>query len=214
MSAVASFGGLWVGYDDRVLSPREWTIAQSQWAAERSSSAPPGPILELCAGAGHIGLAAAQWCGRRLHQIDVDPVACAHACCNALRAGMADAVVVECRAIDELAGGGTEGGTERAIRYPIIIADPPYLNPSEASRYPDDPPLAVLGGPDGLDLVRSCLAVIDARLDDRGSAIVQLRGMRQVLAVCDHLARSTLQLEVSESRDYGPDRALALVRRR
>jgi SAM-dependent methyltransferase len=73
----------------RCLTPRQWTLAQSAWAAELATDAPAGPILELCCGAGQIGLAAAQLSGRALVQIDRDPRACAWARRNAERNGIA-----------------------------------------------------------------------------------------------------------------------------
>ena len=38
-------GRLDFAYDDRVLRPRAWTAAQSQWAAELLVDAPAGPVL-------------------------------------------------------------------------------------------------------------------------------------------------------------------------
>ena len=55
---VVAFGPITVEADASVLTPRPWTLVQSAWAAELSPGAPAGPILELCCGAGHIGLAA------------------------------------------------------------------------------------------------------------------------------------------------------------
>src|SRR4051794_36766883 len=60
------FGPIMVRFDGRVLRPRPWTLAQSRWAAEAARTAPPGPILELCAGVGQIGLAAVVFTGRSL----------------------------------------------------------------------------------------------------------------------------------------------------
>ena len=53
------FGHLPVVFDARVLRPRPWTVAQSRWAAELMRTTPASAcVLELCAGAGHIGLLA------------------------------------------------------------------------------------------------------------------------------------------------------------
>ena len=54
------FGPLDIEYDERVLEPRAWTLAQSEWAAQLLTGAGDEPLLELCAGAGQIGLAAAE----------------------------------------------------------------------------------------------------------------------------------------------------------
>ena len=89
-----AFGELDIAYDDRVLEPREWTAAQSGWAAELMTVAPGGPVLELCAGAGHIGLLAVAASGRRLLCVDANPVACDYARANADAAGLADLVEV------------------------------------------------------------------------------------------------------------------------
>ena len=58
MPRTATFGTLSIDFDDRVLEPRPWTAAQSTWAADLMRGAPAGPVLEVCAGAGHIGLLA------------------------------------------------------------------------------------------------------------------------------------------------------------
>ena len=91
---LADFGGLTVMYDDRVLAPRPWTLAQSTWSAEILQSAPEGLVLELCAGVGHIGLAAVAEGRRELVLVDLNPVACALARVNADAALMGHRVEV------------------------------------------------------------------------------------------------------------------------
>ena len=75
-SQFVDFEGLRIEYDDRVLAPRPWTAAQSRWAAELIRMAPPGPVLELCSGAGHIGLLAVTLAPRSLVCVDADAAAC------------------------------------------------------------------------------------------------------------------------------------------
>ena len=87
------FGPIDVDFDARILVPRPWTLAQSEWAAELAGGS-GGPILELCAGAGHIGLAAAVLADRDLVQVDRDPVAVEYAAFNARRAGWAARVEI------------------------------------------------------------------------------------------------------------------------
>ena len=77
------FGGLSIAYDDRVLTPRRWTAMQSYWAAELLRDSPPGRVLELCAGAGHIGLLTVALAPRDLVMVDVNPHACDFARRNA-----------------------------------------------------------------------------------------------------------------------------------
>jgi methylase of polypeptide subunit release factors len=160
------FGPLTISFDDRVLRPRGWTLAQSEWAADLMVTAPGGAVLELCSGAGHIGLAAVTGTGRRLVCVDSSAVACDYARVNALAAGMADRVEVR------------EGRLEEALapdeRFPVIIADPPWVPRDLTREFPDDPLKAIDGGTDGLDVARSCLAVIAGHLAPGGSAVIQL----------------------------------------
>lgn len=160
------FGPLKITYDTRVLSPRPWTIAQSHWASEAAAWAPPGPMLELHCGAGHIGLAAAHLSRRSLVQIDRDPVACEHARSNALHAGLGARVEVR---VATLPNGLVDGE-----RFAIILADPPYVPTGLVERHPDDPVGAIDGGTDGLDGVRCCIDVAARHLDDHGLLILQL----------------------------------------
>src|SRR5438270_3643949 len=90
------FGVLEVVFNGSVLRPRPWTMMQANWAADVAGVVPAGPILELCSGAGHIGLLAAVLSGRRLVQIDADPSACRFARRNAGWAGLGKHVDVRC----------------------------------------------------------------------------------------------------------------------
>jgi release factor glutamine methyltransferase len=166
VTARIAFGSLSIAFDDRVLRPREWTAAQSEWAADLMVTAPGGPVLELCAGAGHIGLLAVAMSGRRLVCVDANPVACDYARANALAAGLADRVEVR------------EGRLETALAadelFPVVIADPPWVPRDQTSQFPEDPLTAIDGGPDGLDVARACLAVIAEHLAPGGSAVLQL----------------------------------------
>jgi methylase of polypeptide subunit release factors len=162
-SRVVEFEGLQIEYDDRVLEPRPWTARQSRWAAELIRSAPPGPVLELCSGAGHIGLLAVTLAPRTLVCVDADATACVYLRRNAARAG----IRVDVR----------EGRMQEVLdpdeRFAVVIADPPWVSTDEIGRYPDDPRTAIDGGADGLDLVRGCLQVIDRHLVEGGHALLQ-----------------------------------------
>jgi methylase of polypeptide subunit release factors len=162
-SRVMDFEGLQIEYDDRVLAPRPWTARQSHWAAELIGSAPPGPVLELCSGAGHIGLLAVRLAPRSLVCVDADPVACAFLRRNAAHAGIR--VDVREGTMDEV--------LDEDQRFAVVIADPPWVSSDAVQRYPEDPVLAIDGGSDGLDLVRACLDVIDAHLAPGGHALLQ-----------------------------------------
>ncbi len=183
------FEGLQIRTDPRVLTPRAWTAAQSQWAAELAEDVPPGPILELCAGAGHIGLLAARLSGRALVAVDSNPVAGPLIEDNAARARLE----VEVR-IADMAAAVTPGEL-----FPLVIADPPWVRSDEVPSFPEDPESAIDGGADGLLLVRSCVAVIAAHLAPGGSAVLQT-GPNQADETAT-IAKVTGGLVVSEVRE-------------
>mgnify|MGYP006200852771 CR=1 FL=1 len=123
LSRTLSFGPLRIAYDDRVLEPRPWTFAQSQWAAEILRDTPPGPILELCSGAGQIGLAAALLTGRDVVLVDASEAACEISVRNAADAGLGGRVEVRldgCQAsfeIIQLAGSGRRSARPSTSAY-------------------------------------------------------------------------------------------------
>jgi release factor glutamine methyltransferase len=190
---VHDFAGLEIRYDARVLAPRGWTAAQSRWAAELIAQAPPGPVLEVCSGAGHIGLLAVTLSPRPWVAVDADPVACAYLRRNASAAG----VPVEVR----------EGPMSDVLaadeRFAVVIADPPWVARDDVRRFPEDPVTAIDGGPDGLDLVRSCLTVVEGHLLPGGSAVLQV-GPDQAAPVTDLVAlHPTLALVEVRSFERG-----------
>ena len=199
------FGSLSIQFDDRVLRPRRWTTAQSAWASALLRSAPEGPVLELCAGVGHIGLLAMVGQSRPLVLVDSSEVACEHAAANAERAALPCPVDIRCGRIDE------ELADDE--RFALIIADPPWVPTGDTGDHVDDPLHAIDGGSDGLDLVRTCLDLIAVHLADRGSAILQLGGLDQVAAVSDHLVdHPGLGLRLAEHRTYEGGVLVELVR--
>lgn len=197
------FGHLLIAYDERVLTPRPWTAEQSRWAADLLAQGPPGPVLELCAGAGHIGLLTVSSVPRDLVCVDLNPVACGYARSNADRAGLGDRV--------EVRHGDLAEAVRRDERFALVLADPPYLRPEEADAYPEDPRLAVEGGTDGLAVARQCLSVARAHLAPGGSALLQLRSTEQADRLRDELV-ATGGLDLTETRDHGRG-VVALLRR-
>lgn len=168
----ARFGHLSIAYDERVLTPRAWTANQAVWAAALAADAPPGPILELCAGAGHIGLLAVAGTTRRLLAVDLDPVACDFGRLNAAAAGLHDQV--------EIRQGSLAEALSAAERFALVVADPPWVPRAEVARFPEDPVLAIDGGDDGLEVARTCLTVAADHLLPAGNLLIQLGTLAQV----------------------------------
>jgi release factor glutamine methyltransferase len=204
-----TFGRLTVGYDRRVLQPRPWTLAQSMWGAELAGDLPAGPLLELCAGVGHIGLEVAARVGRDLVLVDADPIACAHARRNAAAAALPVEIEVRQGPVDVM--------VEPDERFALILADPPWVPSHETPRFPADPLPAIDGGHDGLDHARTCAEVIGRHLAEGGVSVLQLGDRRQASSIAAHLdARPGIGLRVEDVRDVPGANGLLvqLVRRR
>ncbi|MEO6606205.1 MAG: methyltransferase [Aeromicrobium sp.] len=177
--SLLDFGRLTVLYDSRVLRPRQWTLAQSEWSAALLQEAPDGPVLELCAGVGHIGLAAVAAGRRELVQVDLNAAACELARRNADAALMGHRVEIREGRMDEAVGPDE--------KFALIIADPPWVRSEGIGAFPEDPAIAIDGGIDGLDLLRTCCDVIDTHLAEGGSAVIQLGTIEQVQAIGEYL---------------------------
>lgn len=183
------FDGLTIEYDDRVLVPRPWTVTQSHWARELLADVPEGPVLELCSGVGHIGLAAVAGTGRTLVMVDRDEHAAELSRRNAVQ--VAETCEVRCAAL-ETALGPQE-------RFPMVLADPPWVPTAEVVRFPEDPVPAIDGGHDGLGPAQACLRVGAAHLAAGGEMILQLGDVDQAGRLAP--AVEELELTVVEVRE-------------
>ncbi|WP_232675913.1 methyltransferase domain-containing protein [Nocardioides sp. R-C-SC26] len=170
-----AFGPLEIVFDTRVLRPRPWTQLQSRWAAEISASLPAGPALELCAGAGQIGLLFAHLTGRPLVAVDLNPVACEFATRNAAAAGLGDRVDVRHADMDDAIAPDE--------RFPLVIADPPWVRSEDTATFPEDPLLAIDGGDDGLAIARRSLTVADRHLQLGGAVVIQVGDRGQLASL-------------------------------
>lgn len=195
------FGPVDIVFDESVLVPRPWTIAQSTWARELLDSAPAGDVLELCSGAGHIGLAAVHATDRRLVQVDREPHACELARENAAAAG----VVADVRC----------GDMTKVLRddeqFVLVIADPPWVPSAGVEVFPADPVWAIDGGRDGLDVARECVRVAAQHLEPEGFVVLQLGSVEQCAQVDDTVRECGLV--TTEVRSF-PSGALAQLRHR
>jgi methylase of polypeptide subunit release factors len=176
-----AFGPLTIAYSPAVLEPRTWTQAQSRWAAELLRTAPDGPVLELCSGAGHIGLLALALSGgrRRMVAVDANPEAVRLMRINAERAGLD----VDVRL------GDVSSTLDDDERFAVVVADPPWVPTDDIGRFPEDPVLAIDGGADGLDLARTCLRVAGRHLSPGGHLLLQLGTHAQAEALDPGLLR-------------------------
>jgi release factor glutamine methyltransferase len=191
----ADFGGLAVRFDQRVLRPRPWTTAQSYWAADLLARSPEGPVLELCAGVGHIGLLAVMREPRHLVMVDADPVACRYARRNAAGSGVPGTTEVRLGPLDDVLG--------HSERFVGVIADPPWVTSAEITRFPDDPVTAIDGGQDGLDVAWLALETAAGHLLPGRWVLLQLGSVEQARVLEERLGTEGLELESVEVREYG-----------
>jgi methylase of polypeptide subunit release factors len=200
------FGPLRIAYDDRVLEPRPWTFAQSQWAADLLREAPAGPVLELCSGAGQIGLATALLSGRDAVLVDASEAACAMSARNAADAGLGGRVDVR--------HGPMDAALRPDERFALVLADPPYIPSADTGTFPDDPLTAIDGGSDGLGLARLCLSVAAAHLDAGRQVLLQLRDLEQAEQLAGELRVGPgVPLEYVDARVVEDRGALLRLRR-
>lgn len=207
MTETLSFGPLVVTFDDRVLRPRPWTIAQSLWAAELLGDGGPGTLLELCAGAGQIGLALAALVPGSIVLVDADDHACSFARANAAAADLGSRVDVR--------NAPLESALAADERFGCILADPPWVRTKDVKKFPLDPQVAINGGTDGLDLARVCVSLIGQHLAESGVAILQLGDTEQVATICSYLdSEPQLGLRVLDVRVPGNNGVLVRLGRR
>jgi methylase of polypeptide subunit release factors len=192
------FGPVTVWFDDDVLEPRPWTIEHAALAVDLAAEVPDGPILELCAGVGHIGLVVAGATGRALVQVDDSERACELAVRNGREAGIPS----------DVRPGDIEAVLGADERFPLVLADPPYVPSARTGDHPDDPEGAIDGGDDGLDLAARCLAVAADHLAPGGALVLQLRDVGQAAS----LALGRCSLELQDARDVDGRGCLAVWR--
>lgn len=198
------FGSLSIQFDERVLRPRRWTTAQSAWASALLRTAPPGPVLELCAGVGHIGLLAMVGQSRPLVLVDSSQIACDHAAANLGRADLSCPVSIRCGRMEDLIA--------EHERFALVIADPPWVPRDEMADHPDVPVHTIDGGSEGLELIRTCVQIIGRHLAPGGSAVLQVGTLDQLEAVSTYVAdHADLGLRLADHRAYEGRGVLVLL---
>jgi release factor glutamine methyltransferase len=161
----AEFCGLQVALDPGVFVPRRRTEFLVRQAA--ALVGPGAVVVDLCCGSGAVGAALARP-GVEVHAADVDPAAVRCARRNLAAAG---ARVYE---------GDLYAPLPAALRgrVDVLVVNPPYvptaaigLLPAEARLH--EPPVALDGGADGLDVQRRVAAAAPAWLAPGGHLLVE-----------------------------------------
>jgi release factor glutamine methyltransferase len=195
----APFRHLELAVGPGVFVPRPETEQLVEWALAQLAGVDEPVVVDLGAGSGAIALSLAhEHPGARVTAVERDPQAVEWTRHNAaLRAAACD------RSVTVLTGDMTDPALLRDLdgTVDLVVSNPPYV--PDGARVPrevadHDPPLALWGGPDGLDVVRGLLTTA-ARLlrpggalgiehaDQQGSALPALvRGTGDFTDVADH----------------------------
>lgn len=206
-SSSVEFGGLRVHWVPGVIEPRQWTLHQSHWAAERLEHLDGGVIMELFSGAGHIGQEAARLTRRTVIQMDIESVAIGCSVYNADFNGLTQLVEHHCC---DVTSSPSLPPSPPDSSVALGLVDAPYVPSERCREFPEDPQTAIDGGEDGLELTRSAFEFLDGVLDRRGEVIVQLGSSSQLRRLSSEIDSFVLV----EERVYREDRVLGLLRRR
>ena len=162
--------GLPFHVDERVIVPRS-LIAEplADGVLDACLVEAPRRVLDLCTGNGSLAvLAALAWPGAAVDATDLSADALAVARRNLERHALTDRIRL--RQGDGLAT--AEG------RYDLILCNPPYVNQDSMANLPPEyraePALALAGGVDGMDFVRTLLAGAAAHLQPQGLLVLEI----------------------------------------
>jgi ribosomal protein L3 glutamine methyltransferase len=191
--------------DERVIVPRSF-IAEllkdglSPWIEDADAV---GSVLDLCTGSGCLAIMAADvFAQAAVDAVDVSADALAVAQRNVEAYGLQERVrLVRSDLYASLAG----------ARYDVILCNPPYVNEASMqalpAEYRHEPRLALAGGEDGMDLVRTIVGQAARHLNDEGWLILEIGHERPYFeAAFAHLQPTWL------TTSAGDDMVLALRR--
>ncbi len=159
--------------DQRVIVPRS-PIAEllmnrlSPWISDPYEVT---GILDLCTGSGCLAIIAAhQFPEAFVDATDISRDALDVAAINVAQHGMGDRL--------NLHHGSLYDPLPVAARYDLIISNPPYVNTTSMGKLPaeyrHEPRLALAGGDDGMDIVRTILEQAPAHLSDEGYLVIEI----------------------------------------
>ena len=160
--------------DERVIVPRS-LIAEplADGTLDAWLSGQTHTVLDLCTGNGSLAvLAALAWPEVSVTATDLSPAALEVAARNVQRHGLQDRI--------RLAQG--DGLAAAPGRYDLILCNPPYVNRAAMAALPPEfraePALAldgnVHGGNDGMDFVRSLIALARQHLTEQGLLVLEI----------------------------------------
>ncbi|NML84777.1 50S ribosomal protein L3 N(5)-glutamine methyltransferase [Polaromonas sp.] len=161
--------------DERVIIPRSF-IAElladgsiDPWLSEQTHR-----VLDLCTGNGSLAvLAAMTYPGVRVDAADISPDALAVARINVDRHQLADRITLI----------KSDGLAACTGNYDLILCNPPYVNAASMAALPAEfraePGLALAGGTDGMDFIRSLFLTATAQMNENTVMVLEIGNERE-----------------------------------
>ncbi|WP_299952130.1 peptide chain release factor N(5)-glutamine methyltransferase [uncultured Modestobacter sp.] len=201
LTGTAPFRHVELSVGPGVFVPRPETELIAGWVLERIADLNEPTVVDLGTGSGAIALAVAnEHPGARVVAVERDPGAIEWTRHNAATRAAAGDTPVEV-----LAGDMTDPQllTELDGRVDVVVSNPPYVPdgaglPQEVADH--DPPLALWGGPDGLDVVRGLLGTA-ARLLRPGGRLGIEHADQQGTSLPELVRRHGRWAEVTDHHD-------------
>ncbi len=207
----ASLGGVTVSVGPGVFVPRPETELLLDWGLAALEPRRSPVVVDLCTGSGVLALAvAAARPDAQVHAVDDDPAALAWARRNLEDAAAASVWLHAADVRDPDALVDLEGGVDLVLCNPPYVPDGTELPPEVADH---DPARAVLGGPDGLAVIRAVIA-LSAGLLRRGGAMAIEHDASHGDAVAELLRRRRVLTDVASHVDLAGRPRLATAFRR
>ncbi|NMH99001.1 peptide chain release factor N(5)-glutamine methyltransferase [Pseudonocardia acidicola] len=221
----AVLGPATVAVGPGVFTPRPETELLLEWGLQRIADVPDPLVVDLCTGSGALALAiAACRPDARVHAVEADPGALSWARRNISAHVATGGTPVTLHAADVR---WSDLLVELESKVDLVVCNPPYVPdgtplPPEVTEW--DPPDAVFGGPDGLEIIRAVISSSAALLryggwlgiehdDTHGETVPALLRRRKVLSdVEEHTDLAgrprfaTARRRRPESRRPGPGR--------
>lgn len=155
-----------------VLIPRPDTETLVMTALDAAKPIAEPKLLDLCTGSGCVAISFAKNCPKaHVTATDLSPAALAVATENASKHKVSDRV--------EFFEGDLFAAVPPDARFPLIVANPPYISTHELETLAQDirkyePRSALDGGPDGLDIVRKIVREAPDYLVRGGSLFLEI----------------------------------------
>lgn len=200
--------------DERAIIPRSLIAAPlldghfDAWlpapAPEHTAENAPR-VLDLCTGNGSLAIIAAlAWPDARIDALDISADALAVAAINCRKHGVQERVRL-------IQSDGLQALDPARDRYHLILCNPPYVNSQSMAALPPEyraePNLALAGGPDGMDFIRTLLHALPPYMQPHAPLVLEIGHERP------HFERAFPQLNpLWLETDAGNDQVLALTR--